>query len=172
VKKFISGFVAGALLFGGTAAIAAQPGLIGQKVQSVFSVEKDGKKIADAVAINGTTYAPVRSLAEATGTTLKVEGKKITMLDKTTASTTPDAETPLNIQIMAKQNKLNDAKSLLAAEERGKRGWEDMLAQIDADTEYGKAIAKNIAEAGKRVAEAQAKVTQIEAELATLQAQQ
>lgn len=172
MKKFIAGFIAGALLFGGTAAIAAQPGLIGQKVQSVFSVEKDGKKIADAVAIGGATYAPVRALAEATGTDIKIEGKTITMSDKELAPVSVDDEIPLNVQIMVKQNKLGDAKRALEAAERGKQGWEDMLAQLDPDTEYGKAIAKNIADAEKRVTDAQAKVEQIEAELAALQAKQ
>jgi len=174
VKKFISGFVAGALLFGGTAAIAAQPGLIGQKVQSVFTIEKDGKKIAEAVAINGSTYAPVRSIAEATGTNLKVEGKTITMSNTNAATSSPDDIVPLSVQIYAKQTQLNDAKGKLSSWQSDKEGWAGMLAEIDpeASTEYGKAIAKKVAEAEVKIAEAKVEVSKIEAELAALQAQQ
>jgi hypothetical protein len=78
VKKFISGVIVGALLFGAVPTFAAS-GLLGQKVQGLFSVEKDGTKIADAVVINGSAYAPVRAVAEASGVNLKVEGKKIIM---------------------------------------------------------------------------------------------
>ncbi|WP_339314636.1 DUF4352 domain-containing protein [Paenibacillus sp. FSL R10-2734] len=76
MKKFISGFVAGALLFGGASAFAAS-GLLGQKVQGVFTVEKDGAKIAEAAIINGSAYAPLRAVADATGTEIGIQGKKI-----------------------------------------------------------------------------------------------
>lgn len=81
MKKFISGIIVGALLFTGASAFADSVSLIGQKVQGLFTVEKAGTKIADAVIINGTAYAPVRAVSEATGTTLTVEGKKIIMGD-------------------------------------------------------------------------------------------
>lgn len=77
MKKFISGIIVGVLLFTGASAFADSVSLIGQKVQGLFTVEKSGAKIADAVIINGTAYAPVRAVSEATGATLIVEGKKI-----------------------------------------------------------------------------------------------
>ncbi|MFD1910151.1 hypothetical protein ACFSQ7_48645 [Paenibacillus rhizoplanae] len=51
----------------------------------LFTVEQNGKKIADAVIINGSAYVPVRAMSEATGTGLAVEGKTITMESKATA---------------------------------------------------------------------------------------
>jgi hypothetical protein len=92
LKKFISGFVAGALLFGGVSAFAAS-GLIGQKVQGLFSIEKAGVKVADAVIINGSAYAPVRAVAAATGAGLTVEGKKIIMEDTTMKKEQTQGET-------------------------------------------------------------------------------
>ncbi|OMF30973.1 hypothetical protein [Paenibacillus sp. FSL H8-0259] len=86
MKRFISGFVAGAILFGGVSAFAAS-GLIGQKVQGLFVIEKAGVKVADAIIINGLAYAPVRAVAAATGAGLTVEGKKIIMEDKITEET-------------------------------------------------------------------------------------
>jgi hypothetical protein len=92
MKKFISGVLVGALLFGGASAFADSVGLIGQKVQGLFSIEKDGKKIAEAVVIKGTAYAPVRAVAEATGSNLTVEGKKIIMGENNPSSGTLTSE--------------------------------------------------------------------------------
>lgn len=63
-------------MFGGASAFAAS-GLLGQKVQGVFTIEKDGAKIAEAAIINGSAYAPLRAVADATGTDIGIQGKKI-----------------------------------------------------------------------------------------------
>lgn len=99
MKKFISGFIAGALLFGGVSAFAAS-GLIGQKVQGLYSIEKGGAKVADAVIINGSAYAPVRAVAAATGAGLTVEGKRIIMEDsvKESKATNARADTIADLQ--------------------------------------------------------------------------
>ena len=64
MKKFIAGFVAGALLFGGVA--YAGNSLLGEKVSNVYTLQDaSGKKIADAAVINGSAYVPIRALTEA-----------------------------------------------------------------------------------------------------------
>jgi hypothetical protein len=93
LKKFISGVIVGALLFGGASAFAASSNLIGQKVQGLFSIEKAGVKVADAVIINGSAYAPVRAVAAAVGTGLAVEGKKIIMEDVSVVQTSEQNNT-------------------------------------------------------------------------------
>lgn len=85
-EKFISGVIVGVLLLTSVSAFADSASLIGQKVQGLFSVEKNGVKIADAVVIKGTAYAPVRSISEAAGVALNVEGKKILMGETNTTS--------------------------------------------------------------------------------------
>lgn len=82
LKKFIAGVIVGGFLFAGASAFADSSSLIGQKVQGLFSVEKAGTKVADAVVINGTAYAPVRAISDATGAGLAVEGKRIIIQDK------------------------------------------------------------------------------------------
>ncbi|MGV2794754.1 copper amine oxidase, partial [Clostridium perfringens] len=65
----VSGLVVGALLFGGIPTFAAAvKSIMGAKVTGVYTVEQGGQKIAEAAVINGSTYAPVRAIAEATGT--------------------------------------------------------------------------------------------------------
>lgn len=79
MKKFVSGVIVGVFLFVGASVFADSVSLIGQKVQGLFAIEKGGTKIGDAVIINGTAFAPVRAISEATGATLSIEGKKIIM---------------------------------------------------------------------------------------------
>jgi hypothetical protein len=83
LKKFIVGIVVGALLFGAVPAFAnSVKSLIGTKVTGIYTVEQDGKKLTDAVVLNGSAYVPVRAIAEATGTGLAVEGKAIILEGK------------------------------------------------------------------------------------------
>ncbi|MHA6530175.1 hypothetical protein [Paenibacillus sp. BAC0078] len=79
MKKFISGVIVGALIFGGVSAFADGVGLVGKKVSGTYTVVKDGKKIADAAIIDGSAYAPVRAISEAAGVPLSVKGKEILM---------------------------------------------------------------------------------------------
>lgn len=66
VKKFALGFfVACILIFPLT--ISADS-MIGKQVQMIAKIKLDGEYLeVDAIGINGTTYAPVRALAEALG---------------------------------------------------------------------------------------------------------
>ncbi|SEU32794.1 hypothetical protein [Paenibacillus sp. NFR01] len=107
MKKFISGLIVGALLFSGVSAFADGTSLIGKKVQGLFSVEKAGVKVADAVVINGTAYAPVRAVAEATGATLSIEGKKIIMGAEVLSSGLYDE---LIVQRTAIESKIKEAQ--------------------------------------------------------------
>lgn len=43
-EKFISGVIVGALLFGGATVFADSVGLIGQKVQGLFAIEKGARR--------------------------------------------------------------------------------------------------------------------------------
>lgn len=79
LKRKIIGIVTAALIIGSSVGYAASTSpLIGAKVQGLFSVKTEaGVKVADAVVINGTAYAPVRAISDATGASLSVEGKSI-----------------------------------------------------------------------------------------------
>ncbi|WP_438498010.1 hypothetical protein [Paenibacillus sp. IHBB 3054] len=85
MKKFVIGFVSGAVLFSGVTVFAAT-GLLGQKVQSVVTIEKGGVKIADGAVINGSIYAPIQAFAKATGTEVTIKNKKVTIGSPSTSS--------------------------------------------------------------------------------------
>lgn len=97
MKKFVAGVIVGGFLLAGASAFADSSSLIGQKVQGLFSVEKAGTKVADAIVINGTAYAPIRAVSDATGTELAVEGKKIIIQEKeeVTVSSSPSVQDKL-----------------------------------------------------------------------------
>ncbi|MEC0169710.1 hypothetical protein [Paenibacillus graminis] len=102
MKKFVSGVIVGALLFGGASVFAESVSLIGKKVSGVYTIEKNGKKVAEAVIINGSAYAPVRAVAEATGAGLKVEGKKIIMSETnqgSSATATSEQKSVADLQV-------------------------------------------------------------------------
>ncbi|OKP91836.1 hypothetical protein A3844_01610 [Paenibacillus helianthi] len=108
MKKRIVGAVAVVLLLGGSIGFAAGTSLIGAKVTGTYEIEQGGKKIADAAIINGTAYVPVRIMSEATGTTLSVDGRKIT-LEKGKDLTTIISESlqdTVEMQLVQKKNQL------------------------------------------------------------------
>ena len=84
MKKKIVGIVASALLLGSSIGFAASSSLIGAKVSGIYTIKQDGKKIADAIVVNNSAYVPVRTMSEATGAGLTVEGKTIILESKET----------------------------------------------------------------------------------------
>lgn len=116
MKKFISGFIAGALIFCGVPAFAdSVQSIFGAKVTGVYTVQKsDGEKIADGAIINGSTYVPVRAISEVTGTPLSVDtkGKVITLgeIQAEVTSETSEIISPPNSEESTPVNWENDAK--------------------------------------------------------------
>lgn len=146
MKKKIIGITASALLLGGSLGFAAASSpLIGAKVQGIFTVQKaDGTKIGDAVIINGSTYAPVRALSEATGTSLRVEGKSITLGETVetspaigeTTEAEPAASAPAVTLTQEEKDILmrritNGERGLVAAQEDLVRTQERLAASTD-----------------------------------------
>jgi hypothetical protein len=79
MKKYVVGFLAG-ILFSISATVFAEDiqNLIGKKVQAEYVVEINGQALS-TVVVEGKNYAPVRSLGEAAGYKVDVNGKKVTL---------------------------------------------------------------------------------------------
>lgn len=168
MKKFISGFIAGALLFGGVSAFAAS-GLIGQKVQGLYTIEKSGAKVADAVIINGSAYAPVRAVAAATGAGLTVEGKKIIMQDSVSV------RTPLT-DLNAKRESLVEE---IAAHEKQIKGYNENILptykaladELASNGSLGQRASEDYAQFKKQVDTWESELTTLQQQLTDLDAQ-
>lgn len=172
LKKFISGVIVGVFLFTGISAFADSSSLIGQKVQGLFSIEKNGIKVADAVIINGTAYAPVRSVSEVAGVSLNVEGKKILMV---TTTSTSDAEvlsvelSRLNADVQSYQANIDRTNTYEIAP-REKRLVE-LKASDNGSAESAftiSSVEKSISDSRAYVAEQQALIDKAEARIAEL----
>jgi hypothetical protein len=84
MKKIAAGIVAGAMLMMGAQALGASATLVGKAIQGEYTVNVYGKKLADpAIVIDGKSYAPLRAIGELAGYKVTVEGKTISLDEKT-----------------------------------------------------------------------------------------
>jgi hypothetical protein len=168
MKKLLTGVLAGTLLLTGVTAFAATNSLVGQKVQGLFTVEQNGEKIADAVIINGTAYAPVRAVSEAAGVDLKVEGKKIIMSDSSEPTVTPDPTPTPSATAVTNKPTISPEQ----AKENKIRSLEIKLATMAGSIAMAEAQLKdkpNDAELQKKIADLKAEYATLQAQLAELQ---
>jgi len=88
VKKFILGALFGSFLVSFT---AYAEDIIGKIVDGTFPVFIDGKQVSvDAITIEGTSYLPVRAVAESLGLDVQFTGREI-MLEKPVQNTKTEA---------------------------------------------------------------------------------
>lgn len=92
MKKYLIGFVAGAIVATAATAFADDiQSLIGREVQGEFKVTVQGKELEQkALVIDGTSYAPVRAIGEAVGNIVEFDMEKgITLTRKEEQKVSP-----------------------------------------------------------------------------------
>lgn len=175
MKKFISGIIVGALLFAGVSVAADGVGLTGKKVSGVYTIEKSGKLVAEAAIINGSAYAPVRAVADATGTELTVEGKRIIIQEKEAQTTVSETGT---VTSGYENKRLSDIEGYTKGIENRKQKIETLETLLTtyqeqlqtATTEGEKNVAKeSIADIEARLKQEREFLADAEARLAELQ---
>lgn len=78
MKKFISGIIVGAGLMMAVTVSADVASLVGKQIEGTFPVFLDGKKLEnETIVVQGTSYAPVRSISEALGLGVEFENEQI-----------------------------------------------------------------------------------------------
>lgn len=184
MKKLIYTSIAAVIALSSLTAVAAaaSSGLLGKKVQGVIPVEINGKTVKDAVIIDGTTYAPVRSLSDAAGFDLSIEGGKV----KVTSNITPTNEDKVVIEQAKIKQKIqvlkngieSNKESIRIAESESIAQLEKRLAEEKAyttDVEIHKTLAegvqRNLDEQRAYVADLQKKIDAANAEIAQLESQ-
>lgn len=170
MKKKIIVVAAAALILGSSVGYASSS-LIGAKVTGLFSVQReDGTKIADAVIINGSAYVPVRAVSEATGTSLTVKGKTITMGSKETvpndSSSVTKAETA---RVLTEEEKAVIRERLTSSDAVIKR-YREVIEQTKAEIASPKE-SSNISELEKFVVDLESRIAATEAIISELKAQ-
>ncbi|WP_051289624.1 hypothetical protein [Paenibacillus massiliensis] len=80
MKKMVVGFLAGALFMIGATTFADDiQTLVGKKIEGETAVTVDGTSIGSAIIVDGKSYAPVRSIAEASGLAVGYGGAGIAL---------------------------------------------------------------------------------------------
>ncbi|MCE3202468.1 Atg14 domain-containing protein [Paenibacillus sonchi] len=171
MKKFIAGVIVGGFLFAGASVFADSSSLIGQKVQGLFSIEKAGTKVADAVVINGTAYAPVRAVSDATGAGLTVDGKRIIIQEKeeTLVSSVPTIQEKLKQSQIDSLNKVIEQMNADIKKYNSFLSEEKIKLQEASSVEARKNIQDNIDMLQVNIKTSQDSLESAQAKLAELQ---
>ncbi|EHS59468.1 hypothetical protein [Paenibacillus sp. Aloe-11] len=100
MKKYVAGFLAGALFTIGATSFADEiQSLVGKKIQGETAVSVNGKSVDKAIVVEGKSYAPVRSIGEATGMKVQFGKEGIALSDESSNpinETTTPTPTPLD----------------------------------------------------------------------------
>lgn len=160
MRKKIVGIVAAALLLGGSIGFAASSSLIGAKVSGMYTIKQDGKKIADAIVVNNSAYVPVRTMSEATGAGLTVEGKTIILESKETEK----AALKASIAAAKLRERLAGAESSVQVLKEAIQLVETTAADLTSAADQ-EARRNYIAELNKRVAFMETEIAQLKEQL-------
>lgn len=80
MRKYVVGFIAGLLLASAFPAYGAVSSLVGKKIANEYEVFVDGKKLdKKALAVDGTSYAPLRVIADAIGYDIEFANNTVVM---------------------------------------------------------------------------------------------
>jgi len=157
MKKILLGFIIGVLVTFPLYALANTVSLIGKTVDSEVPVKLDGKYLGTkAIAIQGTSYLPVRSLTEAIGYNVQYDGGKKEIIVSSPIEPT---------------NPTNPANPDTSVEE-----WQNSLEYINGQIQFieGEILSHKMAISTEsdptRLAELNQKVRELEEELARLKA--
>lgn len=182
MRKYIVGFLAGVLVATAGAAAADNISLVGKKIQSEADVTLDGHVIDKAVIVDGKSYAPIRSVADAVGVDVGYE-KGVVKLE-TQAKQMPlsyweSRLTSLNEYLESTKKLVEISAGRVEKGQAALQKWQEILSSISAEDKdsiatYETRIAngkQEQAELETELAERQARVSEIEAEIALVKSE-
>ncbi len=180
MKKYVIGFVIGALLMFSGQALANTVSRVGLKVGSEATVILNGNQLPDAIIVDSKSYAPVKDIADAFGADVKYEpaskGKKavITLVGDI-------KQHPTDLQLMILQKEKTELEDELVVRVRSAENAEKDIKEnqekLDAlKNEWEKPVYINKIETSKiskeeseaRIKEINERLTEINKELEKL----
>ncbi|AIQ19520.1 hypothetical protein H70357_24490 [Paenibacillus sp. FSL H7-0357] len=161
MKKYIVGFLVGAIFTISTSVFADDiKSLIGQTVQETAVVSLDGKEIGSAVIINGTSYAPVRTVSEASGLNVDYEKGVVKMKTKAKQYSTDEL-----------QKEIDKYATLITSTEEGIKRANESIAAGKLSKDELDYLTESKAKREKLLTSYKEKIAELKTQLAELQAQ-
>jgi len=169
MRKYLIGFLAGILVATAGVAAADTISLVGKKIQSEAIVTLDGEEIGKAIITDGTSFAPLRIVAEAVGVGVEWEKGVVKM---ETQANSPKTEKQLQTTLESLERQLESANKIKGVYESVVQNsheridkWKNTLSNLATD-----ASEQVILDYTNRVADAEASLNEAELQLAAQQA--
>lgn len=168
MKYFIAGTLVGAVVMTAGSAIAAEvKQLVGTKVGSVWELHVDGEKAGEVPIINGSSYGPIRQIAEIAGMDVDFEPGKVFLETAKEGGGNVEVgektQEVLTSEISTKKVQLQAWKDKVVAHE-------ESIRDVDSPENVAVQEAK-IVEAKGEIAALEAEIVDLEAQLAALNAE-
>jgi hypothetical protein len=174
MKKYVAGFVVGALFTVSATAFADEiKTLVGKKIQGETVIELNGQVLDTAIIVDGKSYAPTRSIGEAAGFDVNMKDKKV-ILSETTTITSPDPQDVSgssgkenNVEDIEKlKNRITAQEEIVSGFQKRVEGMETMIASPNYVDRGDKALLDSYKTSFDRE---QAFLADLQAQLAELQ---
>ena len=134
MKKFVFGFVLGALIFGGTTVLADNVSLIGKEIQGELTVYFNGEPlIAKAIVVDGVSYLPIRTVGNTLGARIEYRNGAVYVEKENEYEEIKEQVMNDIKREMRKEEILEEIKKLRSANEK----FQESLISIENDIKIG-----------------------------------
>ena len=174
MKRFVIGFLFGALIFGGSSVLADDVSWVGKSIDGELPIYYNGEPlVAKAIVVNGTSFLPVRTIGNTLGAQVEYRDGAVYVERENEREYEKLKQQVMNdLKIETRKEELRkEIAKLQAANENLKA----RLAEVEKDIQEGIASGGFIggSEQAKQIIENtiqanQQKIQQLEAELAAL----
>jgi len=176
MKRFITGFLCGALLFGGTAVLADSVSLVGKKVDGEVSVfYNDEPLAAKAITVEGTSYLPVRTVGNTLGAKIEYRDGAV-YVEQVDEYDAIKEKVLKDIQVEMKKEELRkELEKLQKAVENNKKLISELEKDIELNSSQGFDVSSliRVKETTEAVNQQNLqKIKELEAQLAELEGQE
>lgn len=174
MKRFVMGFICAALIFGGTSVLADSISFVGKTIDSEIPVYYNEEPlVAKAIAVEGMSYLPVRTVGNTLGAKIEYRDGAIFM-EKTDDYEAIKQQVMNDIKLeMQKEEIRKEITKLQTAIENGRK----QISELEIDIARNEGAVKDTLVQLKATVETiiqqqEAKIKELEAQLAELEGQE
>lgn len=162
MKKFVFGLIVGAVLMLPVAAFGEEISKIGKRITAEFPVFLDGEELpVKAVALEGTSYAPVRVIAESLGLQVEFVDRQVIL------STQKDGD-----EVVEEKTRADEIREEISKLETAIKNLEEFISDLESkdvgmSEEHKQSLRKSTHD---KIKEHEDKIAELQKELDDLEA--